>query len=112
MPATIPRAFTADNGSQKPNAFESELAAQPKALCKNELKKQIAKQARKKMIRQWQNGCCDRMYLAKRYASSSGLALISVLADLEEKKTNPTKKAIKKLKDELTLARWGADPEE
>jgi hypothetical protein len=38
--------------------------------------------------------------------------LISVLADLEEKKTNETKKAIKKLKDELTLARWGADSED
>ena len=112
MLAIAPRVFTADNGSSKPNAFESSLAAQPKALCKHELKKQIDKQARKKMIRQWQNGSCDRMSLAKRFASSSGLPLISVLADLEEKKTNKTKKAIKKLKDELTLARWGPDPQE
>ena len=112
MPATVPRVFTADNGSSKPNAFESELAAQPKALCKNELKKQIQKQARKKMIRQWQNGHCDRMRLAKDYAASMGIRLISVLADLEEKKTNPTKKAIKRMKDERTLARWGPEPED
>jgi hypothetical protein len=112
MPATVPRVFTANNGSSKLNAFESELAAQPKAVCKSELKKKISKEARKKMIRQWQRGCCDRMSLAKRYAASSGIRLISVLADLEEKKTNETKKAIKKLKDELTLARWGADSED
>ena len=112
MPATVPRVFTANNGSPKLNAFESSLAAQPKAVFKSEIKKKIAKEARKKMIRQWQRGCCDRMRLAKDYAASSGVSLISVLADLEEKKTNPTKKAIKRMKDERTLARWGPEPED
>ena len=124
MPATVPRAFsTANNGSDKPNGFETALAQEDAAALKLHHKKQIAKQQRKRMIAQWRRGNCDRTAMANRLSKITGALPIEILSDLDFKtktdeskedikRINQTKKEIKRMADKMVLDRFGPEPEE
>ena len=89
-----------------PNAFENELTANPNVAYKEELKAVRNDALRKRQISSWRAGNLDRMTMARLIAKSDK-DVKNVLAELSEKRSNPTKLLVKKLREHLIKQRFG-----
>ena len=85
------------------NAFENAL--RETAAEKIELKSEAEKLRLKRRIATYRRSL-DRICMAKTLAASSNLRLIDVLADMDAKNGNKTKRAIKQLRDEMMYAKF------
>jgi len=103
MPATNASRIGADAHLRD---FEARLAAEDKNREKAERKELYKKKILKQSISQYRRGL-DRISMGKRYSEMMGVPLINVLAELEGPKSNSTKNAIKKMRDDLVLTRFG-----
>ena len=85
-------------------AFEARLMAD--AADKNDAKAAQEKMRLKKRIAAYRRNL-DRVCMARTYAGKMGIPLIDVFAEMDDSKSNPTKRAIKKLRDRLVFEKFG-----
>lgn len=88
------------------NDFEAALKTESNVVAMSEEKLAREKTLLKKRIATYRRQF-DRIALGKRLAERDGVSLISVLAELEGSKSNPTKRAIKKMRDALVFDKFG-----
>lgn len=109
MPAAIYRSCPVGptiGDAEHLRAFEARLAAEDKSLEKAERKGLYANKILKLSISEYRRNL-DRISLGKAYANKMSVSLISVLAELDGQGGNKTKTAIRKMRDERVLAKFG-----
>ena len=100
MPAT-----TANNSA--PNAFEQKLMNTDKSIAKRDAKLEARFKFYKSAIAR-QRMQYDRVFIANVIQKRTGQERIVTWADMEEKKSNATKKLAKQIRDQYLVAKFGS----
>tara|TARA_X000001036_G_scaffold11660_1_gene10165 strand:- start:723 stop:1082 length:360 start_codon:yes stop_codon:yes gene_type:complete len=90
-----------------PNRLEIQRADDAsKKITEKEARKDRDFKAR---IDHYRRNTCHRIRMAKDYADLYSVSLISVLAEMDSKNTNPVKKTISKMRKRMVARKFGLD---